>query len=98
MDYDGVDGILDKQLVGKCNLEEVRQLAKIAHKCLHKSPRKRPSIGEVSLGILRIKQKRLMKEDSMSFASSNFSRSVSQIEEQQVELTKITTINHREMG
>jgi len=98
MDYDGVDGILDKQLVGKCNLEEVRQLAKIAHKCLHKSPRKRPSIGEVSQGILRIKQRRLMKEDTMSFASSNFSRSVSQIEEQQVELSKITTMNHREMG
>ncbi|KAK7394352.1 hypothetical protein VNO78_14875 [Psophocarpus tetragonolobus] len=91
MDYDGVDGILAKQLVGKCNFEEVRKLAKIAHKCLQKSPRKRPSIGEVSQGILRIKQRCLMKEDTMSFASSNFSRSVSQIEEQQVELSRITT-------
>ncbi|XP_028764787.1 calcium/calmodulin-regulated receptor-like kinase 2 isoform X2 [Neltuma alba] len=45
MEHDGVDEILDKQLVGKCNLEEVRQLAKIAYKCLHRSPRKRPSIG-----------------------------------------------------
>ncbi|TKY65019.1 leucine-rich repeat receptor serine/threonine-protein kinase [Spatholobus suberectus] len=98
MDYDGVDGILDKQLVGKCNLEEVRQLAKIAHKCLHKSPKKRPSISEVSQGILRIKQRRLMKEDTMSFASSNFSRTVSQIEDQQVELSRIITMNHREMG
>ncbi|RDX66610.1 Calcium/calmodulin-regulated receptor-like kinase 2, partial [Mucuna pruriens] len=97
MDYDGVDGILDKQLVGKCNLEEVRQLAKIAHKCLHQSPRKRPSIGEVSQGMLRIKQRRLVKEDTMSFASSNFSRTVSQIENQQVELSRITTMNHREM-
>ncbi|CAJ1835648.1 unnamed protein product [Sphenostylis stenocarpa] len=98
MDYDGVDGILDKQLVGTCNVEEVRQLAKIAHKCLHKSPKKRPSIGEVSQVILGIKQRRLMKEDTMSFASTNFSRSVSQIEEQQVELSRIITVNHREMG
>ncbi|ESW11382.1 hypothetical protein PHAVU_008G025200 [Phaseolus vulgaris] len=98
MDYDGVDGILDKQLVGKCNVEEVRQLAKIAHKCLHKSPRKRPSIGEVSQAILGIRQRRLVKEDTMSFASTNFSRSVSQIEEQQIELSRIITMNHREMG
>ncbi|BAT83196.1 hypothetical protein LR48_Vigan03g002900 [Vigna angularis] len=89
MDYDGVDGILDKQLVGKCSVEEVRQLAKIAHKCLHKSPRKRPSISEVSQAILGIRQRqrRLMKEDTMSFASTNFSRSMSQIDEQQVELS-----------
>ena len=92
-----VDGILDKQLVGKCYLEEVRQLAKIAHKCLHKSPRKRPSIGEVLQGMLRIKQSRLVKEDTMSFASNNFSRTVSLIEDQQVELSRIT-INHKEMG
>lgn len=98
MDYDGVDGILDMQLVGKCNVEEVRQLAKIAHKCLHKSPRKRPSIGEVSQAILGIRQRRLVKEDTMSFASTNFSRSVSQIEEQQIELSRIITMNHREMG
>ncbi|KAK7295551.1 hypothetical protein RJT34_18461 [Clitoria ternatea] len=98
MDYDGVDEIIDKQLVGKCNLEEVRQLAKIAHKCLHKSPRKRPSIGEVSQSILRIKQMRLTKEDTMSFVSGSFSRAVSQIEDQQVELNRIITMKHRETG
>ncbi|MED6157470.1 Calcium/calmodulin-regulated receptor-like kinase 2 [Stylosanthes scabra] len=97
MDYDGIDGILDSQLVGKCNLEEVRKLAKIAHKCLHKSPRKRPSIGEISQGIMMIKQRRLVKEDTMSFASSNYSRTLSRIEDQQVELSRIaTTMNQRE--
>lgn len=98
MDHNGVDEILDKRLVGKCNLVEVRQLAKIAHKCLHKSPRKRPSIGEVSQGILRIKERRLVKEDTMSFAGSNFSRATSRIEDQQVELSRITIMNHRETG
>ncbi|XP_028792478.1 calcium/calmodulin-regulated receptor-like kinase 2 [Neltuma alba] len=62
MDHDGVDGIIDKKLVGKCNIEEVRKLAKIGHKCLHKSPRKRPSIGEVSQAISSIRQRRLLKE------------------------------------
>ncbi|KAG4914751.1 hypothetical protein JHK87_052308 [Glycine soja] len=85
MDHDGVDEILDKQLVGKCNLEEVRQLAKIGHKCLHKSPRKRPSIGEVSQFISRIKQRRQrhLTEDNLSFASNNFSRAVSRLEDRQ---------------
>ncbi|KAI9121467.1 hypothetical protein K1719_008500 [Acacia pycnantha] len=98
MDHDGVDEILDKQLVGKCNLEEVRQLAKIAHKCLHRSPRKRPSIGEVSQGILRIKQRRLIKEDTLPFAGSDLSRALSRVEDQQVELNKLTSTKHRETG
>ncbi|KHN30747.1 Putative leucine-rich repeat receptor-like serine/threonine-protein kinase [Glycine soja] len=95
MDHDGVDEILDKQLVGKCNLEEVRQLAKIGHKCLHKSPRKRPSIGEVSQFISRIKQRRQrhLTEDNLSFASNNFSRAVSRLEDRQVELSRMPTIN-----
>uniref|UniRef100_A0A5B7A535 Protein kinase domain-containing protein n=1 Tax=Davidia involucrata TaxID=16924 RepID=A0A5B7A535_DAVIN len=95
MSSDGVDEILDKQLVGKSNLEEVRSLASIAHKCLHNSPRKRPSIGEVSQAILKIKQRRLAKEATMSFAGENYSRAVSRIEHQQVELRQMASINER---
>lgn len=89
---DGVDEILDKQLVGECNLVEVRRLAKIAHRCLLKLPRKRPSIGEVSQAILKIKQMRLDKEDTMSFAGNDFSRAVSRIEVQQVELGRLASM------
>ncbi|KAL2335377.1 hypothetical protein Fmac_016590 [Flemingia macrophylla] len=91
MDHDGIDEILDKQLVGKCNLEEVRQLAKIGHKCLHKSPRKRPSIGEVSQLISRIKQRRqrCLTEDNLSFASNNY---LYRLEDRQVELSRMSTI------
>ena len=100
MDHNGVDEIVDKQLVGKCNLGEVRQLAKIAHKCLHNSPKKRPSIGEVSQGISRIKQRRLrsMMEATISFASNNFSRAVSRLEDRQLELSRIATMNTGETG
>lgn len=95
MDHDGIDEILDKQLVGKCNLVEVRQLAKIAHKCLHKSPKKRPSISEVSQGLSRIKQRRLrhVMEDTLSLASNTFSRAVSRFEDRHVELSRIPTTN-----
>ncbi|KAK2663194.1 hypothetical protein Ddye_001768 [Dipteronia dyeriana] len=89
MSPDGVDEILDNQLVGACNIEEVRELARIGHKCLHKSLRKRPSIGEVTQAILKIKQRRPAKEDTMSFADGDFSRVMSRIEDQQIELSKL---------
>ena len=95
MSPDGVDEILDKRLVGECNVEEVRGLASIGHKCLHKTPRKRPSIGEVSQAILRIKQRRYAREHTMSLAGSDLSRMVSRIQDQQVELCKMASIQDR---
>lgn len=92
MSHDGVDEILDEKLAGECNIEEVRGLASIAQKCLHKMPRKRPSIGEVSQAILKIKQRRLSREETMSFAGGEISRAVSRIADQQVELSLMTSI------
>ncbi|XWS30859.1 hypothetical protein CRYUN_Cryun23aG0027400 [Craigia yunnanensis] len=93
MSPDGVDEILDKQLAGECNIEEVRELAKIAHKCLQKLPRKRPSIGEVTQAILKIKQRRLAKEETMSMAEGDFSRIMSRTQDQHIELTKLASLN-----
>lgn len=95
MSPDGVEEILDNNLAGKCNIEEVRSLASIGHKCLQKLPRKRPSIGDVSQAIVKIKQRRLAKEDTMSFASKDLSRAVSRIEDQQVELTRMASVKDR---
>ncbi|XWS36866.1 hypothetical protein CRYUN_Cryun20dG0122100 [Craigia yunnanensis] len=92
MSPDGVDEILDKQLVGECNIDEVRELAKIGHKCLHKLPRKRPSTGEATHAILKIKQKRLAKENTMSMAEGDFSRIMSRIQDQHIELTKLASL------
>lgn len=97
MSSDGVDEILDKQLVGECNIEEVRELAKLGHKCLRKSPRKRPSIGEVTQGILKIKQKRLAKQESVASTHRDFSRVISRIEDQQVELSKLADLKEIEL-
>ncbi|XP_074287449.1 calcium/calmodulin-regulated receptor-like kinase 2 [Silene latifolia] len=94
MDPDGgVDEILDKRLSGKCDPEEVKSLAKIAFRCLHKTPRKRPASGEISQAILKIKQRRLGKGVIMSCASDDLSRLMSRIESQQVELCQIVSRN-----
>ncbi|XVF81785.1 hypothetical protein PTKIN_Ptkin15bG0184200 [Pterospermum kingtungense] len=92
MSPDGIDEILDKQLIGECDIEEVRELAKVGHKCLHKSPRKRPSIGEATQAILKIKQRRRAKEGTMSMAEDDFSRITSQIQDQHIELTKLASL------
>ncbi|XP_011021097.1 PREDICTED: probable leucine-rich repeat receptor-like serine/threonine-protein kinase At5g15730 isoform X2 [Populus euphratica] len=89
MSPDGVDEILDKRLVGECNIEEVRDLATVAHKCLQKFQRKRPSIGEVSQAILKIKQRCLAREDTMSI---EVSRVLTRIDDQQVELSRMASI------
>ncbi|KAK4417554.1 Calcium/calmodulin-regulated receptor-like kinase [Sesamum alatum] len=96
MSSDGVDEIIDTKIVGKCNPEEARSLAKIAHRCLHKTPRRRPSIGEVSQAIIKIKQRRLVKEDTFSFVREDLSRAVSQIECQQLELRRMASIDERQ--
>lgn len=94
MSADGIDEIVDTKLGGDFNILEVRSLASIAHKCVRKVPRKRPSIAEVSQAILRIKQMRLSKEDAMSF-TEDMSRSMSRIEIQHMELSKLASINEK---
>ncbi|PIN17566.1 Serine/threonine protein kinase [Handroanthus impetiginosus] len=96
MSPDGVDEIIDTKIVGTCNTEEVRNLAKVAHRCLHKTPRKRPSIGEVSQAIIKTKQRRLVKDDTMSFVREDISRAVSRIECQQLELRRMASIDERQ--
>ncbi|CAN0841325.1 Calcium/calmodulin-regulated receptor-like kinase 2 [Linum grandiflorum] len=91
MSSDGVDEIVDEKLAGKCEIEEVRELANIGKKCLHKFQRKRPMIGEVSQAILKIRQRRrLVKQDTMSTQPS-FSRVLSRIQSQHIELSRITS-------
>ena len=92
MSPDGVDEILANQLAGKCKIEEVRDLAKIANRCLHKSLRKRPTIREVTMAILKIKQRRLAKEDTMSLAEGDFARIMSRIKDQHIEMSKLASL------
>ncbi|XP_031480624.1 calcium/calmodulin-regulated receptor-like kinase 2 [Nymphaea colorata] len=87
----GWDEILDKQLVGKCDLNEVRILASIAQKCIHKSPRKRPSIVDISRVLSMLKQRHLSKNESISLARGDFSHVIKRIESQQIQLSNLTS-------
>lgn len=85
--------IVDKKLVGRSNPEEVRLLADIAYKCLHKTPRKRPSIVDLTLAISSIRQRRLINSDTLpSSGSDDASRIMRRIESQQVELSNVTSL------
>lgn len=95
MSSDGIDEILDKRLVGTCNVEEVRSLAHIAHKCLHSTPRKRPSVGEVMQAISKIKQRHMGKKNVLSLSEDDFSSVVSRIESQHIEMGRLTSIAER---
>lgn len=85
--------IVDKKLVGRSNPEEVRLLADIAYKCLHKTPRKRPSIVDLTLAISSIRQRRLINSDTLpSSGSDDASGIMRRIESQQVELSNVTSL------
>nr|XP_043608237.1 calcium/calmodulin-regulated receptor-like kinase 2 [Erigeron canadensis] len=96
MSSDGADEILDKKLAGECDLKEVRILARIAHRCLHKTPRKRPAIAEVSQAITKLKRRHLTRAESqsaMSFGGEEFSGVVGCIEVQQNHLLRMASIH-----
>ncbi|MFS8033532.1 hypothetical protein Hanom_Chr17g01570691 [Helianthus anomalus] len=96
MSSDGADEILDKKLAGECDLEEVRTLARLAHRCLHKTPRKRPTIGEASQAIKKLKHRRITRSEShstASFGGQEFSGITGFIELQQNQLKRITNVN-----
>lgn len=53
---------------------------------------KRPSVGVVSQAILKIKERRLIKEINMSFAE-DFKEAMSRIEYQELELKRLARID-----
>lgn len=86
------DEILDKRLVGKSNPDEVRLLADIAHRCLNKSPRRRPSMSDVTQAISRIRRRRLLSDDRLPSLVRNSSGFQSRIELQHIELSTMGSI------
>ncbi|WOL12326.1 calcium/calmodulin-regulated receptor-like kinase 2 [Canna indica] len=84
--------IVDKKLVGRSNAEEVRLLADLAYKCLHKIPRKRPSITDLTQAIARIRQHHFTKNDTLPPSVSDAPGVLRRIENQQVELSNMTSL------
>lgn len=87
------DEIIDNKIAVTNNLEEIRQLADIAYKCLHKIPRKRPAIADITHTISKIGRRHLNKDETISISASVTALEfLKRIERQQVELGHLTSI------
>ncbi|KAG1327460.1 calcium/calmodulin-regulated receptor-like kinase 2 [Cocos nucifera] len=86
------DEIIDRKLVGKSNPVEVRLLADIAYRCLHKIPRKRPLMADVTQAIAKIRQRHLTREDTVASSVTDVSGILKRIELQQLELSTMTSL------
>ena len=86
------DEIIDNKIAGTTNLEEIKQLADIAYRCLHKTPRKRPTVADVTHAISRIGRSP-NKDETLSISGSiNALGFLKRLERQQVELSHLTSI------
>ncbi|PKU87540.1 calcium/calmodulin-regulated receptor-like kinase 2 [Dendrobium catenatum] len=86
------DEIVDKKLIGNSNTEEIRLLANIAHRCLHKNPSRRPAISDITQAISRIRQRQSTREHTMSISENEPSSVFSRIAQQQVELSSLANL------
>lgn len=86
------DEIVDKKLMGNNSADQIGLLANIAHRCLHKNPSRRPAISEVTQAISRIRQRRIVREHTMSISENDSSDVFNRIALQQVELRSLASI------
>lgn len=84
--------ILDKDLLVGNIPEEVRMLADVAYRCINKSPRKRPWISEVTHAVSRLRQRQLMKHDTLTLPRSETRTVLKRIEHQHLELSDLTSM------
>ena len=74
-DKSGWDEILDSRLNGKCNIEEIRTMATLAYKCVHKNSRKRPAMKDISQALARFQKTKHSIENlsqDLSFSGKGF--------------------------
>jgi len=50
----GWEEIVDSKLEGKCDFQEVNEVAALAYRCINRSPRKRPSMRDIVQVLTRI--------------------------------------------
>lgn len=88
------DEIIDNKILSPSNVEEIRQLAEIANRCLNKIPRKRPSIADITPAIAKINSDRLKKDEPISISGSiDALRFVKRIENQRIDLGRLASIS-----
>ncbi|QCE09828.1 calcium/calmodulin-regulated receptor-like kinase 1 [Vigna unguiculata] len=80
----GWEEIVDSRLEGKCEFEEVNEVAALAYKCINRVPKKRPSMRDIVQVLTRILKSRHQRnhhhEKSLSATGDEVSIDVDQLE------------------
>lgn len=88
----GWEEIVDSRLEGKCDFQELNEVAALAYKCINRAPRKRPSmrdIVQVLTRILKSRHQRNHHKKALSATADEVSIDVDQLE------TKTSVTDHR---
>jgi len=89
----GWEEIVDSRLEGKCDFQELNQVAALAYKCINRAPKKRPSMRDIVQVFTRILKSRYQRnhhhKKSLSATVDEVSIDVDQLE------TKSSVTDHR---
>lgn len=88
----GWEEIVDSKLEGKCDFQELNEVAALAYKCINHAPRKRPSMRDIVQVLTRILKSRHQKnhhKKSLSATTDEVAIDVDQLE------TKTSFSEHR---
>lgn len=80
----GWEEIVDSKLEGKCDFQELNEVAALAYRCINRAPRKRPSmrdIVQVLTRILKVRHQRNHHKKSLSATADEVAIDVDQTEE-----------------
>jgi len=80
----GWEEIVDSRLEGRCDFEEVNEVAALAYKCINRAPKKRPSMRDIVQVLTRILKSRHQRnhhhKKSLSATADEVSIDVDQLE------------------
>lgn len=89
----GWEEIVDSRLEGKCDFQELNEVAALAYKCINRAPKKRPSMRDIVQVLTRILKSRHQRNHhhnkSLSATADEVSIDVDQLE------TKNSVTDHR---
>lgn len=87
----GWEEIVDSKLEGKCDFQELNEVAALAYKCINRAPRKRPSMRDIVQVLTRILKSRHHRnhKKSLSATGDEVAIDVDQLE------TKTSATDHR---
>lgn len=91
----GWEEIVDSRLEGKCDFQELNEVAALAYKCINRAPRKRPSMRDIVQVLTRILKSRHHRNHHHSKSLSATADEVS-IDVDQPETKNYVTDHRRE--